>query len=75
MLLEKLLFEGLKGICVPGQASLDRGFGRCTVLRKHGALLKKHPNRACDTVAPPSAGPSGQARELSLLSLPALSNL
>ena len=50
---------------VMNRASLDRGFGRCTVLRKHGAVLKKHQNRTADLLCPPPA-PAAQAR-LSLL--------
>jgi hypothetical protein len=30
---------------VMNKASLDRGFGRCIVLRKYGTSLKKYPNR------------------------------
>lgn len=30
---------------VMNKASLDRGFGRCLVLRKYGTSLKKYANR------------------------------
>lgn len=30
---------------VMNRASLDRGFGRCIVLRKYGTSLKKYANR------------------------------
>ena len=51
---------------VMNRASLDRGFGRCIVLRKYGTALKKYPNRtqvraahavpaAHDMPAPPAA--------------------
>lgn len=45
---------------IMNKASLDRGFGRCVVLRKYGAVLKKHQNRSSDLLAPPSI-PPGQA--------------
>ncbi len=46
---------------IMNRASLDRGFGRCIVLRKYGTVLKKHQNRAQDIVQ--AAGiPSGQVR-------------
>lgn len=35
------------------KASLDRGFGRCIVLRKAGATLKKYGNRAYDVITAP----------------------
>ena len=37
------------------RASLDRGFGRCVVLRKHGATLKKYANRTQDRITLPAA--------------------
>ena len=36
------------------KSSLDRGFGRCVVLRKHGATLKKYKNRTTDRVVRPT---------------------
>ena len=36
------------------RASLDRGFGRCVVLRKHSATLKKYPNRTQDRITLPA---------------------
>ena len=47
---------------VLNKASLDRGFGRCLVLRKHAAVLKKHNNRTADRVVPPPPPPPGEAR-------------
>ena len=36
------------------KSSLDRGFGRCMVLRKHQTSLRRYPNGAQDTIhAPP----------------------
>src|SRR5690606_27148333 len=35
------------------KASIDRGFGRCIVLRKYVAELRKYPNQTYDTVLPP----------------------
>ena len=32
---------------VINKASLDRGFGRCQVLRKYTAVIKKYPNQRC----------------------------
>lgn len=39
---------------VMNKSSLDRGFGRCVVLRKHGATLKKYKNRTTDRVVRPT---------------------
>lgn len=36
------------------KSSLDRGFGRCVVLRKYGATLKKYKNRTTDRVVRPT---------------------
>src|SRR4051812_46821426 len=38
---------------VLNKASLDRGFGRCTVLRKFSTSLRKYPNQSADRLAPP----------------------
>ena len=35
-------------------ASLDRGFGRCTVLKKHAAVLRKYANRTQDRIVGPA---------------------
>ena len=39
---------------VMNRASLDRGFGRCTVLKKFGATLRRYPNRARDRIVAPA---------------------
>ena len=46
---------------IMNKASLDRGFGRCVVLRKYGTVLKKHQNRSADLLEPPKI-PAGQVR-------------
>ena len=33
--------------------SLDRGFGRCIVLKKYGVSLKKYANRTMDRIVAP----------------------
>ena len=48
---------------IMNKASLDRGFGRCVVLRKYGTVLKKHQNRSADLLEPPKI-PAGQVRAL-----------
>lgn len=40
---------------VINKASIDRGFGRCQVLRKYPVTLKEYPNKALDDCVPPSA--------------------
>lgn len=40
---------------VMNKASLDRGFGRCIVLRKYGTHLKKYSNRTQDRITKPAA--------------------
>ena len=43
------------------RASLDRGFGRCMLMRKHGTVLKRYPNRTSDIISQPSmVRPPGQ---------------
>lgn len=37
---------------VLNKASLDRGFGRCIVLRKHATGCRRHANGACDRIMP-----------------------
>lgn len=46
------------------QSSLDRGFGRCSVLRAQKAVLKRYANKLADRVVRPAgtAGPGGRAR-------------
>lgn len=41
------------------RASLDRGFGRCMVLRKYGTTLRRYPNDSSDRTAPPPAEADG----------------
>ena len=36
------------------KSSLDRGFGRCTVMRKYAASIKKYGNRTIDQITGPS---------------------
>eukprot|EP00735_Rhodelphis_limneticus_P006952 TRINITY_DN19427_c0_g1::TRINITY_DN19427_c0_g1_i1::g.7866::m.7866 TRINITY_DN19427_c0_g1::TRINITY_DN19427_c0_g1_i1::g.7866 ORF type:complete len:1164 (-),score=318.42,sp/Q9NW08/RPC2_HUMAN/63.38/0.0,RNA_pol_Rpb2_6/PF00562.23/3.8e-120,RNA_pol_Rpb2_1/PF04563.10/8.2e-49,RNA_pol_Rpb2_1/PF04563.10/1.3e+03,RNA_pol_Rpb2_7/PF04560.15/3.9e-28,RNA_pol_Rpb2_2/PF04561.9/1.3e-24,RNA_pol_Rpb2_4/PF04566.8/2.6e+03,RNA_pol_Rpb2_4/PF04566.8/3.2e-22,RNA_pol_Rpb2_3/PF04565.11/1.2e+02,RNA_pol_Rpb2_3/PF04565.11/7.6e-21, len=38
---------------VLNKASLDRGFGRCTVLRRHAAPIRRYPNGSTDRIAGP----------------------
>ena len=44
---------------VMNKASLDRGFGRCVVLRKYGAQIKKYSNRTTDRIVAPSEAQLG----------------
>jgi hypothetical protein len=46
---------------VINKASLDRGFGRCIVIKKYNAVLRKYANRTQDRVVGPPLQP-GQAR-------------
>eukprot|EP00891_Asterochloris_glomerata_P000044 jgi/Astpho2/44/e_gw1.00001.71.1_t len=46
---------------VMNKSSLDRGFGRCIVLRKYGATMKKYMNRTKDRVLAPELKP-GEVR-------------
>ena len=41
---------------VINKASLDRGFGRCVVLRKHSTQIKQYSNRMRDRIVPPGFG-------------------
>lgn len=43
------------------RASLDRGFGRCIVLRKYGTSLKKYANRTQDRIVLPAAATPASA--------------
>jgi DNA-directed RNA polymerase III subunit RPC2 len=38
------------------RASLDRGFGRCIVLKKSQTVLRKYANRTADRVVAPTPG-------------------
>ena len=52
---------------VMNRASLDRGFGRCIVMRKYGVQIKKYSNRTTDRIVPPTpaqAGSTGRHRLL-----------
>eukprot|EP00252_Welwitschia_mirabilis_P002829 TRINITY_DN12826_c0_g1_i1.p1 TRINITY_DN12826_c0_g1~~TRINITY_DN12826_c0_g1_i1.p1 ORF type:complete len:928 (-),score=181.14 TRINITY_DN12826_c0_g1_i1:493-3177(-) len=41
---------------VMNKASLDRGFGRCIVMKKYSAAIKKYSNRTQDRIVGPSTG-------------------
>jgi hypothetical protein len=43
------------------KSSLDRGFGRCVVLKKYGTVLKKYPNRTADRIVA-AERPAGEWR-------------
>ncbi|WIA33788.1 hypothetical protein OEZ86_006901 [Tetradesmus obliquus] len=45
---------------VMNRASLDRGFGRCIVIKKSQAVLRKYANRTQDRVVAPAPGPTGR---------------
>lgn len=45
------------------KSSLDRGFGRCVVLRKYGATLKKYKNRTTDRVVRPTLDANKQVSD------------
>lgn len=47
---------------VLNRASVDRGFGRCIVLKKVTASIKKYPNQTFDRIVPPLAtdGPNNR---------------
>lgn len=47
---------------VMNRSSLDRGFGRCIVLKKASMTLKKYPNGTMDRLVKPTAG-EGRGRE------------
>ena len=49
---------------VMNKASLDRGFGRCVVMRKYGTSIKKYANRTEDRVVRPAV-PPGEVRACS----------
>eukprot|EP00899_Mesostigma_viride_P029397 jgi/Mesvir1/9642/Mv12138-RA.1 len=46
---------------VMNKSSLDRGFGRCIVLRKYASVMKKYANRTQDRIVTPAAVPTGAA--------------
>eukprot|EP00180_Rhodochaete_pulchella_P000804 Plantae.Rhodophyta-Rhodochaete_pulchella.ctg16369.p1 GENE.Plantae.Rhodophyta-Rhodochaete_pulchella.ctg16369~~Plantae.Rhodophyta-Rhodochaete_pulchella.ctg16369.p1 ORF type:complete len:982 (-),score=155.38 Plantae.Rhodophyta-Rhodochaete_pulchella.ctg16369:106-2802(-) len=39
---------------VLNQASVDRGFGRCCVIRKHGTSMRRYANATMDRIVPPN---------------------
>ncbi|KAJ3373466.1 DNA-directed RNA polymerase III core subunit ret1 [Kappamyces sp. JEL0680] len=44
---------------VLNKASVDRGFGRCHVMRKFSTMIKSYPNQTFDRLADPPVGPDG----------------
>eukprot|EP00271_Cylindrocystis_brebissonii_P011391 TRINITY_DN2883_c0_g1_i3.p1 TRINITY_DN2883_c0_g1~~TRINITY_DN2883_c0_g1_i3.p1 ORF type:complete len:1136 (+),score=226.28 TRINITY_DN2883_c0_g1_i3:22-3408(+) len=42
---------------VYNKSSLDRGFGRCIVIRRYATSIKKHANRASDRIVAPTMDP------------------
>lgn len=49
------------------RASLDRGFGRCIVIRKHAASCKHYPNGRCDRIIrPPLETVEGLSEKLAM---------
>ncbi|KAJ3124575.1 DNA-directed RNA polymerase III core subunit ret1 [Physocladia obscura] len=49
---------------VMNKASLDRGFGRCQVMRKYSAIVKSYPNRAYDRLMMPPNPPTAKYEAL-----------
>ena len=49
------------------RSSLDRGFGRCIVLRKYGVQVKKYANRTMDRIVGPNPALSAGAGRHHLL--------
>ena len=47
---------------VVNKASLDRGYGRCLVTRKHVAYVRKYANGTCDRLKGPSDPPFAQPK-------------
>ncbi|CAM6092659.1 unnamed protein product [Calypogeia fissa] len=45
---------------VMNKSSLDRGFGRCIVVKKYATSLKKYQNRTSDRIVAPQLVPSGK---------------
>lgn len=45
---------------VMNKASLDRGFGRCIVIRRYATQVKKYANRSSDRIVAPAIGPMGK---------------
>ncbi|KAH8918260.1 DNA-directed RNA polymerase [Atractiella rhizophila] len=45
------------------KSSLDRGYGRCQVFRKHGTILKRYPNGTHDRLADPPKDENGKNLE------------
>lgn len=43
------------------KSSLDRGLGRCIVIRRYATNIKKYPNRASDRIVAAAMGPGGKA--------------
>ncbi|KAJ2742077.1 DNA-directed RNA polymerase III complex subunit Rpc2 [Coemansia sp. BCRC 34301] len=48
---------------VINKSSLDRGFGRCQVMRKFTAIVRKYANGTYDRVLPPPKTPEGKVPE------------
>ncbi|KAG6837761.1 DNA-directed RNA polymerase III subunit [Arthromyces matolae] len=55
-----LVFIGERHLTDNSQASLDRGYGRCQVLRKNATLIRKYPNGTFDRLADAPVDENGQ---------------
>ena len=60
---------------VLNKASVDRGFGRCQVLRKYPVSLKLYPSGARDAVAPPDRENDEPIKQHALLDLDGIANV
>ena len=60
---------------VLNKASVDRGFGRCQVLRKYPVSLKLYPSGARDAVAPPDRENGEPIKQHALLDLDGIANV
>ncbi|GAQ79190.1 DNA-directed RNA polymerase III subunit 2 [Klebsormidium nitens] len=52
---------------VMNKASLDRGFGRCIVIRRYATSLRKYANRTQDRIVAPPGGSLGASQRYALL--------
>lgn len=60
---------------VVNKASLDRGFGRCQVMRKHTAFIRRYPNGTMDRLAGPPAAANPKLASIDVDGLPRVGEL
>ncbi|KAI0759195.1 hypothetical protein BC629DRAFT_1443999, partial [Irpex lacteus] len=60
---DELFGYDIEDALIQNKASLDRGYGRCQVLRKNATLIRKYPNGTFDRLADAPVDDNGQVQK------------